>query len=671
MRFHPLPTLSRLLVGVAVLAPATASAQEVQLESDEGAVLLQTVVLTATRIATGVYETLSGSSAISGADLELRYPGGKLTDVMAGIPGVTTQTSADDPGVAVNVRGMQDFGRVAVMVDGARQNFQKNGHEANGTFYMDMQMLKSVDVTRGPVSSVYGSGAIGGVVSMTTLDADDLIAEGETSGVRLRFGLDSNGPGPSVNIVGATRLGERSDVVLGGTFQELRDYTSGGDQKVDSAQAMRSGLFKYRFRPTEGQELTFSASRYVNDFENGVRATDTTVTADTLTAGYRLTSMDSDLIDLSFKVYSTGTKFEQFQPGGASEQSFDVGTTGLDLFNTARFSTGAVDHELTIGADMFRDRVKTNDNLGNSDELTPSGKRLAWGAYVQDRLQYDGWLEVIGGLRYDGYKLEDDTTKVSGNRLSPKLTLGLHPNENVTFFASYAEGYRAPSLTETLIDGLHPPPVMGRFVPNPDLRPEIAQTVEMGVNLRFNDVLREEDQLNLKLTAFRNNVDDYIDQVFMMFPLPGGYQYQNFSHARLHGFELEAAYDNGAVFASLAGQVLKGRKWQIDPAGFSQSSEPLKDPPYRVTATAGIRLLDERLTLGARANLVGAKSNAAATGFSGERYETLDLFAQYAFSDSISANLALNNVFDRDYTQYLNADPSPGFNARAQLTLKF
>ena len=671
MPSRPLALPVRLLIVASSLTPVAAAAQDVPLQSDEGAVVLQTVILSATRVATAVYETLSGSSAIGAEDLALRYPNGKLTEVLSGMPGITTQSSGDDPGVAVNVRGMQDFGRVAVMVDGARQNFQKNGHEANGTFYMDMQMLKSVDVTRGPVSSVYGSGAIGGVVSMTTLDADDLIEEGETSGARLRFSLDSNGPGPTVNLVGATKLGERADVVLGSTFQETRDYTGGGGQKVAAAQQMRSGLFKYRFRPTDGQELTFSASRYVNDFENGARATDTTVTADTLTAGYRLTSMDSDLLDLSFKVYSTSTRFEQFLPTGGSEQSFDVGTTGLDLFNTARFSTGAVDHELTTGIDMFRDRVTTNDTVGNSDELTPSGRRLAWGAYVQDRLTYDSWLEVIGGLRYDGYRLEGATSEVSGTRLSPKLTVGVSPNDNVTLFASYAEGYRAPSLTETLIDGLHPPPVPGRFIPNPDLRPEIAQTVEMGVNLRFADVLRDSDQLNIKLTAFRNNVDDYIDQVFEMFPLPGGYQYQNFSHARLHGLELEAAYDTGTVFASLSGQMLKGRKWQIDSTGFGISSEPLKDPPYRVVATVGMRLLDERLVLGARANIVGAKSGAAVTGFSGERYETLDLFAQYEIREGFSANLALNNIFDRDYTQYLNADPSPGFNARAALTLKF
>ncbi|WP_353653274.1 TonB-dependent receptor domain-containing protein, partial [Escherichia coli] len=69
--------------------------------------------------------------------------------------------------------------------------------------------------------------------------------------------------------------------------------------------------------------------------------------------------------------------------------------------------------------------------------------------------------------------------KNEGSRLSPKITVGVTPWQPVTFYASYAEGYRAPALTETLIDGFHPPPLSaGRFFPNPDLKPEIAHNIE-------------------------------------------------------------------------------------------------------------------------------------------------------------------------------------------------
>lgn len=631
-----------------------------------GALVLNPIVVTSTRTETAVFDSLSGSSALTREQMDTRHPNARLPEILTSIPGISTQTSADDPGVAVNVRGLQDFGRVNVLVDGARQNFQKNGHEANGTFYLDTQMLKSVDVTRGPVSSVYGSGAIGGVVSFTTIDADDVIQPGADKGARLRTTIDTNGFGPTLNGVAAARFGDTADVLVGGTFQKLGDYVSGGGRTVDAAQMMRSGLVKARLWPAEDHELTFSGSRYLNSFSNGATPRDTLVTADTLTAGYRFTP-DSELWDLTAKTYYTGTRFEQWRAGvsgGTPDRTFDVGTVGLDVFNTSRFSTGVLEHELTYGADIFRDRVDTEDRFGTGADLTPSGRRVAYGAFVQNRVSYDSWLDVIGALRYDGYQLKGDTIRVDGRRLSPKLTVGITPWEPLTFYGTYAEGYRAPALTETLIDGLHPPPVRGRFFPNPNLRPEVARTVEAGVNLRFSDVATGGDNLFVKFGAFRNDVDDYIDQVFLPFPAPGGYQYRNIAKARIHGVEIETSYDAGVAFVGLSGQVLKGQN-------LTDGTPLQKVPPFRVVATAGVRALEERLTLGARLTMVGRKANDTVTGFIGRPYQILDLFAQYRINDRATANLALNNVFNREYTQYLNADPSPGFNAKASLTVNF
>lgn len=644
--------------------PAWSQAVEAS-ESDEETVLDE-IVITSTRTPTDAYETLSGSSALSEEDLNSRYLNGRLPEIMTAIPGVSTQTSADDPGVAINLRGLQDFGRVNVLVDGARQNFQKNGHEANGTFYLDTQMLKSVDVTRGPVSSVYGSGAIGGVVSFTTLDSEDIIRPDAEMGARLRTIYDTNGAGPTLNAVGAARIGESADILLGGTLQKLGDYESGGSETINSAQEMKSGLAKARFRPASGHQFSLSASRYLSEFENGASTVrDTEVTADTYTGGYRYNPEDGGFWDFSAKGYFTETLFEQKRPGTSElEQSFDVGTTGFDVFNTSRFGKGEFDHELTYGGDLFRDNVETVDNIGSSDDLTPSGQRLAYGSFIQDRIKYGDWLEIIGGLRYDGYSLEGDEIEVEGERLSPKISVGITPWQPFTVYASYAEGYRAPALTETLIDGFHPPPVTGRFFPNPDLRPEIARTVEVGANLRLEDVFSGGDRLSAKVGVFQNDVDDYIDQVFMLFPIPGGYQYQNIAEARIRGIELEAGYDSGAIFASVSGQILDGEN--LTTGGPLQ-----KVPPYRIVTSAGFRAFDEKLTVGGRVTVVGSKRDDAATGFIGEAYNLVDLFGSYAFNESVSADVALNNIFDRDYTQYLNADPSPGFNAKASLTMRF
>ncbi len=644
----------------------TQAAAATQAANTEEPTVLEEIVVTATRLGERVFETLSGSSALSREQLSVEMPGAPVSEIVTLIPSVSTQTSADDPGTAINMRGLQDFGRVNVLVDGARQNFQKNGHEANGTFYLDTNMLKSVEVTRGPTATVYGSGAIGGVISFTTIDADDVLQEGATKGGRVKLGWDTNGPGPTVHGEAAARIGDGADFVIAGTWFKPDDYKSGDGTEVDSAQDLRSGLAKARFRPTDDQEITLSASRYFNTFENGTTTLlrDIDVTVDTLTAGYRYTP-DSDFWDLSAKIYYSGTLSDQEGTGDLTgdNQSFKVGTTGLDLFNTSTFDTGAVTHEVTYGGDVFRDKVSTEDEFGSSDDLTPPGTRVAYGAFVQDKLTWE-WLEVIGALRYDGYSLENDETHTDGSRLSPKLTVGVTPWDPVTFYGGYSEGYRAPALTETLIEGFHPPPVVGQFFPNPDLEPEVAHTIEGGVNLRFQDLFTGSDQLGVKLGVFRNDVDNYIDQVFIMFPIPGGYQYQNIAKARIKGFEFEASYDAGFMFAGLAGQILDGEN--LTTGGTLQ-----KVPPFRAVTTLGFRALDDRLTAGTRLTVVGKKDEDVSTGFIGEAYELVDLFAQFEINETTTANLALNNIFDREYTQYLNADPSPGFNAKASLTMKF
>ncbi|TIV95975.1 MAG: TonB-dependent receptor, partial [Mesorhizobium sp.] len=130
------------------------------------------------------------------------------------------------------------------------------------------------------------------------------------------------------------------------------------------------------------------------------------------------------------------------------------------MWNTSRFETASVAHELTYGGDWVGDDVDTGGSAGGDSFYTPSGKRNVSGAYIQDKLTWE-WLEVIGGLRYDNYSLKDDTNETSGDRVSPRITVGVSPFESaglagLQFYGTYAEGYRSPSLTETLISGNHP-----------------------------------------------------------------------------------------------------------------------------------------------------------------------------------------------------------------------
>jgi len=595
-----------------------------------------------------------------------------LSDVLETVPGVLSPTSADDPALSVNIRGLQDFGRVIVSIDGARQNFARGGHASQGSFYIDGDLVKAVTVTRGP-ATVVGGAAVGGMVAFETIDADDVLRGDETIGARAKVSSITNGPGAGVHGEVAARIGEAFDVLLAGTVESTGDYQSGDGTRIRSANLLRSGLFKARLRVAEGHETTFSAMRISNNFDSGIATVrETDANADTLTLSHTYTG-ENPLIDLTGRVYYTATDVDQEDivattiPG--LQRSFNVATIGGEAFNVATWDVWGFSNTTTVGGDAFRDRVKTVDEAGFANDSTPPGNREVYGAYIQQSVER-GWLEVIGALRIDGYHLsgevEDTGEQVdkNGAKVTPKITAAVTPFEGVTVYASYAEAYRPPSLTETLIQGTHPPPATFLFIPNPNLDPETAHNLEAGVNLAFDDIAFAGDRLRLKASGFYNRVTDYIDLDCYSVPLPGGCTYVNIDEAILKGAELEASYDMGRFYGILAGTFIESED--------KDDGEPLANvPPSRMSATLGMRALAGKLDVGATAILVDDAAGADVLGLVGSGYGLLDAYASYSFTEDTEVTLTLKNIFDRQYTQYLNLEPSPGFSARLTLEHRF
>jgi hemoglobin/transferrin/lactoferrin receptor protein len=128
-------TGSSIALGTIVLALTgglPALAQEIPLEG---------IVVTTTKTETAAIDTPSGSSSVSNTTIDTEFQPDSVVNVLDTIPGVTTSITARDPATAINIRGLQDFGRVNVLVEGARQNFQRSGHNANGVFYLDPEMI--------------------------------------------------------------------------------------------------------------------------------------------------------------------------------------------------------------------------------------------------------------------------------------------------------------------------------------------------------------------------------------------------------------------------------------------------------------------------------------------------------------------------------------------------
>ncbi|MDF1599788.1 TonB-dependent hemoglobin/transferrin/lactoferrin family receptor [Mesorhizobium sp. YIM 152430] len=691
-----------LLASAALLAGSPAVAQE---ETDLSEALARVTVLDQITIVSRTGESpidqLASVSRVDREQIERRQassPGG----LFFGVPGITAQSDAKRATSSINVRGLQDFGRVSVIVDGARQNFQRSGHGTQSLFFLDPELIQQVDVIRGPVANTYGSGAIGGVVFFETKDAEDFLRDDETYAVSATGRYESNGKGWTTSAVGAYRINDAVDVVGNIVWRDFGDFKDGGGDRVSgSGFDVLSGLLKSTIRPTEFSTLKLGWSGADNGWTERGGLSDIDVRQNTFTARYNVTDPDQTWLDLNINGSFNGVALDQtflapsqqfssvngapiIIPAGA-QTNYDLDTLGVDIWNTSRFSTGLVDHELTYGGDWLQDDVVTTSPSGGADVFTPSGKRRVGGAYVQNKLTYD-WLEVIGGLRYDSYSLDGTNAQSSGDRLSPRLTVGVTPFDSealagLQFYGTYAEGYRSPSVTETLISGLHPNGVVFPFLPNPNLRPETAKTWEAGINYSRDGIFNGNDSLRIKAAYFHNDVQDYIGGVNLSPFVPGSgcrftpgasripicFQYQNFASAEIRGFEFEALYDQGRFFGGLSASIIDG---------FTEQNGVRADlvtiPSSQVTAQLGMRAYEGRLTFGGE-----VQHNVPPSGASfADDYTLVNLFANYQASENVRLDFRVDNLFDVKYANPLNASTTttvfePGLSVKVGATVRW
>lgn len=649
------------IVSLLAMTAFPAWAQDIRLEG---------IVVTFSRSPMAAIDVLGGSTSMDRETLETMYAADRASEILRTIPGVSTSETARDTAQSINIRGLQDFGRVAVLIDGMRQNFQRSGHNANGGYYLEPEMLKRVDITRGPTATIYGSGAIGGVASFEIIDATDILKPGETAAVRLSGRYSSNGQGLFGSSAVAMRIGN-FDIVGQFNGREVGDYDDGlGRRVINSGEDTTSGLVKFRMGSDNGHRVTGTIITYDSNFTDsalsGSSPRDTDVTNRQYNIGYTYTPSDNPFWALSAKIYRNETEVFQTNlaaPVGAT-RFFNVETEGFDVSNSSRVTFGDVKVKFTYGFDGFRDTVTTFDPRSNGDELTPGGVREVAGAFVQTYITW-GIVDLIGAARYDTYSIEGGGTSLEGNRVSPKGTIGVTPFKGVTFFATYAEGYRAPAITETLIRGFHPQPAPFVLLPNANLLPEVAHNVEGGVNLKFKDVLTTGDALQGKITVFENKVEDYISGVFSPNPPPfGQYQYQNIANVTIDGIEVEAVYDAKKWFLGVGAHHIRGSD--------DLTGQPLLSiPADQATVTAGFRLFENALLVGARGRFVAAQDRVPTGTPPADGYTLVDLFANYKVNEAMSLNLNIDNVFDRAYIQYLDQNYSPGMNARISMTWRF
>lgn len=572
MNRKPLVMAITLALGTPFLSLAAVAEQVKTAEFDE-------VLVSATRIQEKVSES-SRSAAVVGEEQLAEKQGDSVGEVLKTEANINIANGPRASAQQVEIRGLSGQ-RVLQTIDGARQNTSA-GHR--GTFFMDPELLSSVEVVRGPASSLWGSGAIGGVVSQNTKSAREMLDEGQSFGGYLKQGYETNGQRSKSS--GAIYGAKGSiDWLLNGSYSDGDNIKAGNDNTLEnSASRSRSGLAKFGWQLDEAQRLQLSGrineiseavpSNPATDVSNSVPLVRRDSKDSNLTLDYSLAPSSNALLDLDAKFYWNKTDYDENRLTKGQFDTTEYETLGFSIANRSQWQG----LKLTYGLDGYRDQIETfRDDSGQSGQRPGNidGESRVWGAFVAANIALGENWSLDPALRYDSFENESNNLGHSSDddALSPSLALVWKTAPWLTLSARYDEAFRAPSVEEMYSSGTHycippipnflPNGLCNTFEVNENLKAEKAKNKELKADMRFAE-LAGNDELALSLSVFRNDVDDFIEQRVTnpLHGIPGLEQntrWDNVDKARLTGFELTGKYRINQTRLSLSYGQTEGK----------------------------------------------------------------------------------------------------------------
>ena len=266
---NPIMGLAVLGLAGTLSATGTAEAQERTPDVQTAQSVHSSEVLTLDRIVIGAgrekiaIETPQSVTVVDQDEID-QEQGTTIGDVINDIPGVKAVGSERIMGESFNIRGIggaaaADEPRLIVSVDGAVQFYEQY---RMGSFFSDPELYKRVEVLRGPASStLYGSGALAGVINLTTKDASDFLDDGEDFMFREKLQYGYNGSEALTSTIVAGRPGKDTEVLVTGNFRRMDAYTDGHGNKENGTDATsHSQLGKIRHTFGHDRESAVTAS---------------------------------------------------------------------------------------------------------------------------------------------------------------------------------------------------------------------------------------------------------------------------------------------------------------------------------------------------------------------------------------------------------------------------
>jgi outer membrane receptor for ferrienterochelin and colicins len=495
------------------------------------------VVVTATRHPMPFIDAPASMSVVTREQIEQRGADNVL-QALLGESGITLQGRTIGGRRGLSVRGM-DGRHVLTLVNGKRISASDGviGHSDFQYDWIPIEGIERIEVIRGPMSVLYGSEALGGVINVILRQPGDVWAGSAL--LEGRQAIDARGgDGQRVAARVAGPLGPQwrlgvtlSDVRLESVASEAEPLIS----EIEDRQK-RDALVQLAWLPTEGQLVEAEywvgmEERWATSRERGGRKRyyDTQTDIDRGHASLGWAARWGGALELSslLRVYESSLDTSNTRSNGVAAlrpQKL------VDRVIEGQATLAATRQQLVTGGFERRDETLHNDGLpgGWADALHQA-------LYVQDEIAIDPTLALTLGLRYDRQDL-------FGGEWSPRIYAVWNPAPQWTVKGGYGHGFKAPTLKQISPD-YREDEGPNTYFGNADVQPETNDSVELGVGWST-------PQASAMLTLFHNQVDNLIvARLFDTVAGRGQYLFENIDQATLRGAE-----------ASLRG-VLGGGFW--------------------------------------------------------------------------------------------------------------
>lgn len=623
-------------------------------------------------------EDVSGPISVITAEQIEEQVVSNVADLFRYEPGVTALGGAGDAQTFI-IRGMGE-NRVKIVRDGVRENdAYKNG--GVGQSYFDTDMIKQVEVVKGPASAAYGSDALGGVIAITTKDAADFL-KGRDSYLDATSGYASSSHQKMAGFTGALRTGELENLLRytwrdGGVTQ---NYDSDKNEFDIVSQAV---LFKSQWNLSDSQFLKLTVDYFTEGqdpdavdltkagsvFNQPITDKDTDNLSLVLDHGIALQAPWVDRIDS--KIYYARTKQTMDQYASSKypvrptnpyvtknsldHNGFEQKSLGAQL----KFSKALDSQRLAWGleyehTDNERTRFKAptvaGDFEGYSELSFPSTTTEHGALWAFDELKFGERWVLTPGARYDYYRMNPDQDpaytgenlkRFSEGEFSPKLGLVFKAHEAANLFAQYSHGYKTP-MYDNAFSTLNHQAYGYRIEPNTNLKPESSDGIDLGVR-------GSAGGFSYEVATFYNKYDDFIElgQVSAE-GRTAVYQYQNLDKATTKGAEAKADYwlnDLVNVWGNLS--YIEGKDGD---GNYINSLSPLK-------GTLGVRLEQPNWNINTALRFADDMSKVGKDAKGNDNIKSagwgvVDIYAQFKPVQDLQFNVGVFNLFDKEYVNY-------------------